>query len=149
MGDTCLACLMTYINGKVCTLPTDTIYKCYRYENDKLCSYCDMGYMLSNDKRSCVSIGIDNCAFIDQKNYDGKCMMCMNGKRNDPLTGKCTEDDCTAPNCKMCHVNSAGGKITNEVCGWCNDGYSHNYGICITAPIANCMYAPDGKCASC
>ena len=49
--------------------------------------------------------------------------MCEDGKKNDPATGKCTDDDCTKANCKLCHVAGFEG-ISVEVCGWCNDGYS-------------------------
>ena len=84
-----------------------------------------MGYKVASDKKSCVSIGIDNCAVVDDgENSSAKCMMCMNGKKNDPDTGKCTEDDCTVDNCRMCHVAFAAGTVSVEVCGWCNDGYS-------------------------
>ena len=123
MEDTCASCAMTYLNEKVCTLPTATVDKCISYESATTCSGCDMGYKLASDKKSCVSIGIDNCAVVDEENSSGKCMMCMNGKKNDPATGKCTEDDCTVANCRMCHVASA-GTVSLEVCGWCNDGYS-------------------------
>ena len=74
--------------------------------------------------------------------------MCRDGKKNDPATGKCTEDDCTVNNCKLCHVASA-GSINIEYCGWCNDGYSAQDGVCITAPTANCFNASGGKCISC
>ena len=122
MNDTCASCAMTYLKEKVCTEPTTKIDYCTGYSSATLCSDCDMGYKLSSDKKSCVSLGIDNCAGVDDE-APTKCVLCMNSKKNDPATGKCTDDDCTVKNCKMCHVASEGG-VTLEVCGWCNDGYS-------------------------
>ena len=146
--DTCKSCAMTYLNEKVCTLPTATIDKCVEYVNATLCSDCDIGYKLASDKKSCVSIGIDNCAAVDEKNSNDKCMECMNAKKNDPATGKCTDEDCKVDNCKMCHVASE-GTVNIEVCRWCNDGYSVQDGTCIADPITNCQAALGGKCVSC
>ena len=73
--------------------------------------------------------------------------MCKDGKKND-AEGKCTDDDCTKSNCKLCHV-AFSGEVSLEVCGWCNDGYSVQEGNCITAPTANCLMASGGKCVSC
>ena len=61
---------MTYLNEKVCTVPTATIENCYSYIDATLCSSCDFGYKLASDKKSCVLNGIDNCAIFDEGDTD-------------------------------------------------------------------------------
>ena len=147
MEDTCASCAMTYLKDKTCTEPTTKIDNCVEYKNSESCESCDLGYQVSTNEKSCTAITIDECAALDPTDST-KCLMCEDGKKNDPATGKCTDVDCDKTNCKMCHVAAAEG-VTVEVCGWCNDGYSAQDGSCITAPTANCLMASGGKCVSC
>lgn len=92
--DTCTSCAMTYLNGKVCAEPTTKIDYCVGYESATLCNSCDVGYKLSSDKKSCAAVDIDGCAVVNDEKPT-ECMMCSDGKKNDPATGKCTDEDCS------------------------------------------------------
>lgn len=147
-ADTCSSCAMTYLSGKVCTEPNSKITNCVTYQSASVCSSCDFGYKLSSDKKSCVAITIDNCLAVDDEKTTEFCMVCADGKKNDPATGKCTDTACSVSNCKYCTVASESG-ITMEACVWCNSGYSSSLVACVSEPTPNCHIAMGSTCASC
>lgn len=145
--DTCTACAMSYLNGKVCAAPTTTITNCKSYATATTCAACDYGYYLSTDKKSCPEITISNCKAV-MPTDNTKCMVCDDAKQVNPDTGVCTDTNCTLTNCDHCTVTKV-GTVSTETCVVCDSDYSNRAGVCVTEPIANCETSDANGCTLC
>lgn len=138
----CDICIKSYPHEGKCLHPQlSLITNCFKYSKNQICSECQFGYFLQNNE--CKSIPINSCLIAESLNY---CRVCDNGKRNDFLTGNCTNKKCENSNCKFCEMIEE----NEEYCVMCGNGFSLNtLGVCEVQQVDNCWVFGEGKCDVC
>ena len=141
-GDQCDICIKSYItDGKCERNDFSNISKCFKYSLDGICSECQFGYYLKDNK--CKSIGISSCLIVENENY---CRVCDDSKKNDFFSGECTDKNCEKSNCKYCEMIEE----DQEYCVMCKKGFSLGVnGDCEVEKIENCWIFDNGVCKVC
>ena len=103
-------------------------------EAEEICTMCQYGYILSEDKKHCIPINITNCEEQDET-------ICTKCKKNYKLSDnkkKC--DEIFVENCL---------KQQNGLCKKCNKGYVLKGKKCELEPLPNCFSRKGTTCLHC
>ena len=158
----CLTCNEGYylpyheLDNKVC-LPCNKIehcISCFGEKNYLLCSSCELGYDLSDNKCKLQKTEIPNCTIGEKE----KCKECNS---NPKLRNQCktcnegyylSENDNESKNrtiCQKCDIEGClecFGTEKNKLCSKCDNGFEFLNNKCIKE---KCVIGANEKCASC
>lgn len=152
----CENCLFDWSNRK-CNHRT-SIEKCLspkvdRQADPKICNVCVVGYVLSEDKKSCPKSTDPNCLVGKIENGKLKCLYCKKEKLNREAT--CVDMPSDFKKIEHCEYHAEKNDTTE--CSLCEDGYSLdmaneedvNTNKCIPECTKGCEICQNSTCRQC